>query len=98
MLAWAASEHQPREYQRDDGEDQMHRAATSVALNLAEGARHRTGNRGKHFDIAHGSAYEVKAALDVAQRWGWIDDAIAARTILDRLLRLLWGLTHARRA
>jgi four helix bundle protein len=71
--------------------DQLKRAASSVALNLAEGARYRDGNRGKHYNIAHGSANEVKAALDVAEVWGYVD-AAAARVVLDRLLALLWGL------
>jgi four helix bundle protein len=76
--------------------DQMRRAASSVVLNLAEGQRSAKGNKQKHYAIAHGSANEVKAALDVAQAWGWIDDARAPRETLDRLLAILWRLTHSR--
>ena len=47
-------------------------------LNLAEGQRSRKGNKQKHYAIAHGSANEVKAALEVARAWGWIDEV--ART------------------
>jgi four helix bundle protein len=77
--------------------DQLRRAAASVVLNLGEGARSQKGNKPKHYAIAHGSAGEVRAALDVAQAWGWIDDSSPVLETLDRLLKLLWGLTHAKR-
>ena len=77
--------------------DQIHRAATSVALNLAEGQRLAAGNQRKHYEIAHGSANEVRAALDVAQAWGYLEDASAVRHTLDRLLALLWRLVHGHR-
>jgi four helix bundle protein len=83
--------------------DQLRRAASSVALNLAEGQRSQKGNKHKHYAIAHGSANEVKAALDVARAWGWLDERGESddgerdpRRILDRLLALLWRLTHPR--
>ncbi len=78
--------------------DQIHRAATSVALNLSEGQRSTAGNQRRHYEIAHGSANEVKAALDLAEAWGWLADTSAPRRTLDRLLALLWRLTHPRRA
>lgn len=74
--------------------DQIRRAATSISLNLAEGSCSWKGNRQKHFSIAHGSANEVKAGLCVANAWGWIDASDEAQSILDRLLALLWRLTH----
>ena len=77
--------------------DQIHRAATSVALNLSEGAHLTTGNARRHFEIAHGSAMEVKAGLDVSAAWGWVNDTTAQRQILDRLLALLWRLTRGAR-
>ena len=76
--------------------DQLRRAASSVVLNLAEGQRSAKGNRQKHYSIAHGSANEVKAALELACAWGTLADAQRQRDILDRLLGLLWGLTHSR--
>ena len=76
--------------------DQLRRAASSVVLNLAEGQRSAKGNKHKHYAIAHGSANEVKAALELARAWGWIGDAEEPRAILDRLLALLWRLTHPR--
>ena len=76
--------------------DQVRRAASSVVLNLAEGQRSAKGNKQKHYAIAHGSANEVKAALEVACAWGWITQAEQSRAILDRLLAILWRLTHPR--
>jgi hypothetical protein len=38
----------------------------------------------------------VKAALEIARAWGWIDEANEPRAILDRLLAILWRLTHPR--
>jgi four helix bundle protein len=80
---------------RDLG-DQIKRAASSVVLDLAEGQRLTKGTKAKHYAIAHGSANEVKAALRTAIGWGWIEEADAALAILDRLLALLWRLTHPR--
>ncbi len=74
--------------------DQLRRAATSVVLNLGEGARSMKGNKPKHYAIAHGSAGEVRAALDAAVGWGWIEPSAEVEQLVDRLLRLLWGLTH----
>ena len=77
--------------------DQIHRAATSVALNLSEGARMTTGNARRHFEIAQGSAMEVKAGLEVSAAWGWVNDTTTPLQILDRLLALLWRLTRGSR-
>lgn len=77
--------------------DQMRRAGSSIVLNLAEGNKSAKGNRQKHFAIAHGSASEVRAALQTAVAWGWIDASMAAPVVLDRLLALLWRLRHPRR-
>jgi four helix bundle protein len=76
--------------------DQLRRAASSVALNLSEGQRSAKGNKPKHYSIAHGSANEVKAALQTAVAWGWLDEASETLGKLDRLLALLWRLTHPR--
>ena len=66
-----------------------------MLLNLAEGQKFEDGNRRKHYAIAQGSANEVKAALDAAEAWGWIAGCDAERALLDRLLAVLWKLTHA---
>jgi four helix bundle protein len=83
-----------REHDRDLA-DQLHRAATSVLLNLAEGQKFNNGNRRKHYEIAQGSANEVKAAIDAAEAWGWIESATVQRQLIDRVLALLWKLSHA---
>ena len=46
---------------------QLRRAGASVALNIAEGSYARGGNRKTLYNVALGSAKEVRAALDVAQ-------------------------------
>jgi four helix bundle protein len=76
--------------------DQLRRAASSVTLNLAEGQRLTKGNKPKHYAIAHGSANEVRAALQTAAAWGWLEDVSEALEQVDRLLALLWRLTHPR--
>jgi four helix bundle protein len=77
--------------------DQMRRAGSSVALNLAEGAR-RTGRDRLHFyRIAAGSAAEVRAALAVAQAWGSLAAVSEVDVLLDRVLAMLWRLTHGPR-
>jgi four helix bundle protein len=45
--------------------DQALRAATSAALNVAEGAGVRGGNRARHWRIAHGSALEARTAAEL---------------------------------
>ena len=81
-----------------DAADQVERAASSIVHNIAEGQR-RSGRDPKRFyDMAHGSANEIRGALDVADAWGWPIDAERARALLDRELGLLWGLTRRTRA
>ena len=78
---------------------QLRNAGSSVHLNLAEG-NHRVGRDRMHFfRIAAGSAAEVRAVLEVAIAWQYIDEESAAETLryVDRELGLLWGLTHRRR-
>ena len=77
-------------------EDQMRRAAASVVLNIAEGAQRSGKDRLQHYRIAAGSAAEVRAALAVAQAWGAIGAAPVAEAELDRVLAMLWRLTHRR--
>ena len=76
--------------------DQVERAATSVAHNVAEGSRRSGKDCRRFFAIANGSAAELRAALDVADAWGWPLAADSARALLDRQLALLYGLTHDR--
>ena len=76
--------------------DQVRRAASSVALNLAEGNRRTGQDRMQFFRIAAGSAAEVRATLEVALAWGYLDAAPLAAAEVDRVLAMLWRLTHRR--
>jgi four helix bundle protein len=84
---------QLRQYS-SDAADQVERAASSIVLNLAEGDRRGGRDPRRFYDMAHGSASEIRGALDVADAWGWKVDSEQARAILDRELALLWGLTR----
>jgi four helix bundle protein len=83
---------------RQDGDlaKQLTRAASSIAANLAEGSRRVGKDRLHFFRIAAGSAEETRAHLRVAVAWGYLQggDIERALGLLDRQLRLLWGLTH----
>jgi four helix bundle protein len=81
-----------------DAADQVERAASSIAHNLAEGCRRNGRDPKRFFDMAHGSAGEIRGALDVADAWGWQIESDQARIILDRELGLLFGLTRRARA
>jgi len=76
--------------------DQLTRAATSVALNIAEGDHSDPGNRKARFHTAAGSASESLAALRAATCWGYLsaNDAEAATALLRRVVAMLWKLTH----
>jgi four helix bundle protein len=80
-----------------DAADQVERAASSIVYNLAEGSRRNGRDPKRFFDMAHGSAGEIRGALDVADAWGWQVDSEQARAILDRELGLLYGLTRRSR-
>jgi four helix bundle protein len=81
-----------------DAADQVERAASSIVLNLAEGGRRHGRDPRRFFDMAHGSAGEIRGALDLADAWGWQVDSAQARALLDRELSLLWGLTRRARS
>ena len=76
--------------------DQLERAASSIVLNVAEGARRHGRDPRRFYGMANGSASEARAVLDVASAMGWVMNDREARELLDRELRLLWGLTHPR--
>jgi four helix bundle protein len=50
------------------------------------------------FRIAAGSAAEARSALAVAQAWGYVsaETYAQANALADRLLAMLWRLTHPR--
>lgn len=75
---------------------QLRRCASSVALNIAEGEQSDPGTRRSRFHSAAGSASETRAALEVAACWRYVSEE-RARTSLalaDRVVGMLWGLTH----
>jgi four helix bundle protein len=76
--------------------EQIRRAAGSIALNLGEGRRQAGADRLHSWRIAAGSAEEVRMALRVAVAWGDLTAAEVAEALLllDRLLAMLWRLTH----
>ena len=81
-----------------DAADQVERAASSIVHNIAEGDRRGGRDPRRFYDMAHGSAGEIRGALDVAEAWGWKIDCGPARALLDREIGLLWGLTRRGRA
>lgn len=76
--------------------DQLVRAASSVALNIAESNYSDPGNRRARLFTAAGSANEVRAALRVAMAWGYCvaGEAEGARGLVDRAIAMLWKLTR----
>ena len=76
--------------------DQLVRAASSVALNIAEGDASDAGNQRARFCTAAGSASESLAALRVAVAWGYLEpgDAASSSSLLRRILAILWKLSQ----
>ena len=78
--------------------DQLRRSASSVSLNIGEGAYSRGGNQIARFMDAAGSASETRSALQVAAAWGYVPADLVTKvdSTLDEILAMLWGLTHRR--
>jgi four helix bundle protein len=76
--------------------NQIRRAASSVPLNLSEAQRRAGRDRSHLFRVAAGSATELRAALQVAEAWGYVAAADLAEplALLDRLAAMTWRLTH----
>ena len=78
-----------------DVKDQLDRASTSVPLNIAEGnGKYTTKDRCRFFDIAHGSALECAAALDilVAKAKLTPDQIRPGKEQLQKIVQMLIGL------
>ena len=73
---------------------QMRRAASSIALNTAEGAGNDGGHRRERFRTALGSAKETRSCLEVAAALDYVplDSALIDR--LDRIAGTLYRLGH----
>jgi four helix bundle protein len=76
--------------------DQLVRAASSVALNIAEADYSDGGNKRARLFTAAGSAGEVRAAVGLAVRWKYVvrEDVSEAKQLVDRVIAMLWRLTH----
>ena len=76
--------------------DQLTRAASSVALNIAESNYSDPGNRKARLFTAAGSANETRAALRVAVAWGYCEarEAETPRALVERVVAMLWKLTR----
>ena len=85
--------HTIREHDRSLA-DQLKRAAQSVVLNIAEARGNDAGNAKARFSTACGSAKEVRAALNVASDWGYIEAHRANRLDerLDEVCAITWCL------
>jgi four helix bundle protein len=65
-------------------------------LNLAEGALRSGRDRLHLFRVAGASAAEVRACLDVAEAFGYLEsvDVSDPRGLVERILAMTWRLTH----
>ena len=78
-----------------DVKDQLDRASTSIPLNIAEGnGKYAPKDRCRFFDIAHGSALECAAGLDVLVAKGKLssDQIRPGKESLQKIVRMLMGL------
>jgi four helix bundle protein len=78
-----------------DVKDQLDRASTSIPLNVAEGnGKYAPKDRCRFFAIAHGSALECAAGLDVLVAKGKLtpDQVRPGKEHLQRIVRMLMGL------
>jgi four helix bundle protein len=78
-----------------DVKDQLDRASTSMPLNIAEGnGKYTPKDRCRFFDVAHGSALECAAGLDVLVVKGKLtaDRIRDGKESLQKIVRMLFGL------
>src|SRR6516162_2678252 len=78
-----------------DVKDQLDRASTSIPLNIAEGnGKYAPKDKCRFFDIAHGSALECAAALDVlvAKTKLTPEQIRPGKERLQKIVRMLMGL------
>ena len=75
---------------------QLRKAASSVPLNISEGRRRHGKDRTYHWRVAAGSADESQTCLLVALEWRYVEAKELAKPLdlLDRVLAMLWRLTH----
>ena len=94
LIAWLAEliESTPR---IGEVRDQLDRASSSIAFNTAEGnGKYTPKDRCRFFDIAHGSALECAAGLDILVARSKItgDQIRPGKESLQKIVRMLIGL------
>jgi len=75
--------------------DQLDRASTSIPLNLAEGnGKFSKLDRARFWQIAHGSAVESSACLDVlvVKKLRTSSQVAKGKAMLEEIVRLIFGL------
>jgi four helix bundle protein len=72
---------------------QLRRAASSIALNIAEAQTSRDGVSRQRFRTALGSTRETLSALQLAAAWGYVAEDIAAAE-LDEIAAMLYRLSR----
>jgi four helix bundle protein len=75
--------------------DHLERSGDSIPLNIAEGkGKFSRKDRARFFQIAHGSALEAAACLDllVARRCCDADAIVKGKAILDEIVRMLFTM------
>ena len=75
--------------------DHLDRSGDSIALNIAEGnGKFSRKDRARFFQIAHGSALESAACLDllIARRCCAADSIIKGKSILEQIVKMLFTM------
>ena len=75
---------------------QLEGSLSSVPLNLSEGEGRLGKDRPYHFSVSLASAREARTTLRTAEAFDYLSpqDIAAALPLLDRAIRLIWGLVH----
>ena len=93
FIAWLTELLEP--VRAGEVKEQLERASSSMAFNTAEGnGKYTQKDRCKFFDIAHGSALECAAGLDVLVARGKLtnEQLLPGKQRLQRIVRMLMGL------
>jgi four helix bundle protein len=94
FIAWLSERLETLE-RLGDVRDQLDRASTSIALNIAEGnGKFSPRDRCKFFDTAHASALECAAGLDILVAKGKVtpEQIRPGKESLQGIVRMLMGL------
>jgi four helix bundle protein len=75
--------------------DHLERSGDSIALNIAEGnGKFSRKDRARFFQIAHGSALEAAACLDLLVAWSCCtaDAIVKGKAILEEIVKMLFAM------